>query len=101
VLRRLSETVWTHLEVGKSHLLPGIQLELPGRQSKNHDTVIHKLNKEQSYYRPGQALWVPGRYGSQISRQLPHEGGMVVGQSHRKPLHPRKYAKYSFLLEAE
>jgi len=44
---------------------------------------------------------VPEGSGSQISRQLAHEGGKVVSPTHRPPLHPRKNSWYSFLLEAE
>ena len=73
-------------------LLP-TQCMFPGNKPGNMQLVISCS--------PGQALRVPVRQDSQISRQSAHEGGKVVSPTHRPPLPPRKYSWYSFLLEAE
>jgi hypothetical protein len=45
------------------------------------------IKVKQSHYRPGQVLKLPEGWGSQISRELVHEGGKV-NPSHRPPLPP-------------
>ena len=65
-----------------------------------HNPCVHYL-----YYtrkaKVKQPLGVPGSGDSQIARQFVHEGGKVVSPMRRPPLPPRKYPRFSFLLEAK
>jgi len=49
---------------------------------------VYTKQVKQPHYKPGQALRIPGVWGSKISRQSAHEGGKVASRTHRPPLPP-------------
>jgi hypothetical protein len=56
--------------------------------SKNTSVLVF-CKVKQSHYKPGQALWVPGGRGSQISRESTCKSDKVVSRTHWPPLPAR------------
>jgi len=76
----------------------GTQIVSSGTPSYGQSIRVERLTNKKSrkyvtkmgkrHYRPGQALRVPGVWGSRISRQLAFECGRIVSPTHRPPLPP-------------
>jgi len=88
-----SEIIWNQLPVSRSHVAQNHFSQIHCCEFLNTrkimgNRLLDYLKVKQSHYRPGEALSVSGGWGSQISRQLAHEGGKVASPRHRPPLPP-------------
>ena len=105
-LQTHSSLVQTHSPLHYRHTARCITDPQPAAL-QTHSLLLHNISTSTrsdphstataASYRPGQAH---KSGGPKISRQSTHEGGKVVSRMHRPPLPQRKYAWYTFLLEA-
>jgi hypothetical protein len=99
-LDTFSEDIKTHFSF--QSLFPkcsGFILHCSSLKTQFHSTVLDYvivLKVKQSYYISGQALRVPGGWGSKIERYSTHEGGKFVIPKHLPLLPNCKYSWYLF-----
>ena len=67
-------------------------------KSKKRWNSNFQVKVKQSHHRPGQALKVPGDWGSQNLRQWAYEGGKFVSPTHRPPLPPHPQEIFPVLI---